>query len=60
MSVWLAQNWATILILSILLVLVFFAVRSIGKNKGCCGSGGCENCAGCGAGRNRQKKNRDS
>ncbi|MGC6176634.1 FeoB-associated Cys-rich membrane protein [Lacrimispora sp. 38-1] len=60
MSVWLAQNWATIVILSILLVLVFFAVRSVVKNKGSCGSGGCENCAGCGTGRNRQKKKKDS
>ena len=57
MSVWLIENGATIVILSILLVLVFIAARSVWKNRGSCGSGGCENCMGC---RNRRKKDKDS
>ncbi|WP_097006218.1 MULTISPECIES: FeoB-associated Cys-rich membrane protein [Lacrimispora] len=59
MSVWLVKNWATIIILVILLVLVFFAVRSVLRNRGGCGSGGCENCAGCGTGRKSRRKNKD-
>ncbi|MDW2799081.1 FeoB-associated Cys-rich membrane protein [Clostridium boliviensis] len=59
MSVWLIKNWATIVILVIILVLVFLAVRSVLKNRGGCGSGGCENCAGCGAGRKSRGKNKD-
>lgn len=48
MSAWLVSNGSTVIIVLILLVLVFFAVRKVLRNKGGCSCGHCHGCNGCG------------
>ncbi len=50
MLIWLAANWANILVLAIVLLLVVLALRNVlprkGKSAGCAGCSGCSSCSG--------------
>ena len=50
MMIWLAANWANILVLAIVLLLVILALKNVlprkGKSTGCAGCSGCSSCSG--------------
>ncbi len=55
---WIMANAATIVIALLILIFVFFAARSVYKNKGNCSCGKNGGCSGCGGSCSTEHKKR--